>query len=73
MGFEAAGVACKTYATKRLLMQAYMLLGDLDLAKRHYGEALRHDPDHKQAQAAFKAAKALARLRSQVCHAPLGR
>ena len=46
--------------------QAYTGLGDLDMAKRHYGEALRHDPDHAAAKAAFTAAKRLAKLKSQV-------
>ena len=46
--------------------QAYTQLGDLDVAKRHYGEALRHNPDHAEAQKAFSAAKRLAKLKSLV-------
>ncbi|KAK9794626.1 hypothetical protein WJX73_001573 [Symbiochloris irregularis] len=45
--------------------KAFALMGDLDSAKRHYGEALRHDPDDGPAQAAFQTAKRLARLMSQ--------
>ena len=44
---------------------AYAQLGDLDVAKRHFGEALRHDPDFQPAQTAFSAVKRLARLKSQ--------
>ncbi|MCJ1467071.1 hypothetical protein MMC07_005693 [Pseudocyphellaria aurata] len=45
--------------------QAYTQLGDLDMTKRHYGEALRHEPDHAAAKAAFSAAKKLASLKSK--------
>lgn len=51
-------------------MQAYTQLGDLDMAKRHYGEALRHEPDHAAGKAAFSAAKKLASLKSKVSALP---
>jgi DnaJ family protein C protein 3 len=33
--------------------QGYFYSGDHDLAKRHFGEALKYDPDHKEAKAEF--------------------
>lgn len=33
--------------------QGYFYAGDDDLAKRHFGEALNHDPDYKDARDAF--------------------
>eukprot|EP00879_Flechtneria_rotunda_P016714 GHRR01017491.1.p1 GENE.GHRR01017491.1~~GHRR01017491.1.p1 ORF type:complete len:455 (+),score=141.28 GHRR01017491.1:1053-2417(+) len=40
---------------------AYMYLGDHDLAKRHFGEALKYDPDHKDSRQAFNKLKDLDR------------
>lgn len=37
--------------------RAYMYLGEHSLAKRHYGEALKHDPDYSAARKAFAAVK----------------
>ena len=33
--------------------QGYFYSGDHDLAKRHYGEALKYDPDYKDAKTEF--------------------
>lgn len=33
---------------------AYFYLNDVDLAKRHYGEALKYDPDYSGAQKQFR-------------------
>ncbi|KAK9811786.1 hypothetical protein WJX72_009936 [[Myrmecia] bisecta] len=38
---------------------AYFYLNDQDLAKRHFGEALKYDPDHEQVKAAFRKVKNL--------------
>ena len=38
--------------------QGYFYSGDHDLAKRHYGEALKYDPDHKEAKAEFSKVRA---------------
>ncbi|CAD7696130.1 unnamed protein product [Ostreobium quekettii] len=40
---------------------AYVQLGDVTVAKQHFGEALRHDPDYKDAKNAFKEVKAFER------------
>lgn len=29
------------------------MAADHDMAKRHYGEALKHDPDHREARTLF--------------------
>lgn len=39
--------------------QAYYFLGDLDIAKKHFSEALRSDPDHKSAKTWFKSLRTL--------------
>ena len=46
--------------------RAYYLLGDLDPAKRHFSEALRHDPDNRGAQSRFRSVKRLQKLQGQV-------
>jgi Tfp pilus assembly protein PilF len=45
---------------------AYLHLADLDMAKRHVGEALKHDPDNAAAMAQFRKLKKLAKLQAQV-------
>lgn len=45
---------------------AYLQLADLDMAKRHVGEALKHDPDNQDAMAQFRKLKKLAKLQAQV-------
>jgi DnaJ family protein C protein 3 len=44
---------------------AYMYLGDHDLAKRHFGEALKYDPDHSASRKAFNKLKDLDRRRQR--------
>jgi Flp pilus assembly protein TadD len=45
---------------------AYLQLADLDMAKRHIGEALKYDPDNQDAMAQFRKLKKLAKLQAQV-------
>lgn len=45
---------------------AYLQLADLDMAKRHVGEALKYDPDNAEAMAQFRKLKKLAKLQAQV-------
>lgn len=51
--------------------QAYLHLADLDMAKRHVGEALKYDPENQEAMAEFKKLKKLAKLQQQVRRWPL--
>uniref|UniRef100_A0A383VTQ7 J domain-containing protein n=1 Tax=Tetradesmus obliquus TaxID=3088 RepID=A0A383VTQ7_TETOB len=44
---------------------AYMYLADHDMAKRHFGEALKFDPDHKDSRKAFNKLKDLDRKRQR--------
>lgn len=46
--------------------KAYLQLADLDMAKRHVGEALKYDPDNEAAMAEFHKLKKLAKLQAQV-------
>jgi tetratricopeptide (TPR) repeat protein len=46
--------------------RAYLHLADLDMAKRHVGEALKYDPDSQAAMAEFRKLKKLAKLQAQV-------
>ena len=46
--------------------RAYNELGDLEVAKRHFSEALRSDPDHRQAKLLFKGLKQLQRHKEEV-------
>jgi DnaJ family protein C protein 3 len=48
---------------------AYMYLGDHDLAKRHFGEALKYDPDHSPSRKAFNKLKDLDRKRQRATKA----
>ena len=43
--------------------QGYFYSGDHDLAKRHYGEALKYDPDYKEAKTEFSKVCGLLNLR----------
>lgn len=45
--------------------QAYMYLAEHDMAKRHFGEALKFDPDHKDSRKAFNKLKDLDRKRQR--------
>lgn len=45
--------------------QGYFYAGDHDMAKRHFGEALKHDPDYKQARAEFGKVKDYDRKRQR--------
>eukprot|EP00775_Hariotina_reticulata_P013415 gene13415-13543_t len=49
--------------------QAYMYLADHDLAKRHFGEALKFDPDHYASRKAFNKLKDLDRKRQRASRA----
>lgn len=53
--------------------RAYFMLADLDMAKRHLGEALKYDPDNRAAMTDFRNIKRLAKSRSQVQQALLKR
>eukprot|EP00878_Enallax_costatus_P025984 GHUV01027850.1.p1 GENE.GHUV01027850.1~~GHUV01027850.1.p1 ORF type:complete len:365 (+),score=138.23 GHUV01027850.1:272-1366(+) len=44
---------------------AYMYLADHDMAKRHFGEALKFDPDYKDSRKAFNKLKDLDRKRQR--------
>lgn len=57
---DAANVAALLLRGK-----AYSHLGDLEVAKRHFSEALRSDPDDKAAKALFKDVKKLQRHKAQ--------
>lgn len=46
---------------------AYLHLGDIPVAVRHFSEALRSDPDHREAMALFRSLKQLQRKREKVC------
>ena len=46
--------------------KSYFYLDDQSMAKRHFGEALKHDPDHKQAQAEFSKVRKLYKHKAQV-------
>ena len=44
---------------------AYMYTGDHDLAKRHFGEALKYDPDYSPARKGFNKIKDLDRKKQR--------
>ena len=50
--------------------KSYFYIDDLDMAKRHFGEALKHDPDHQQAKAQFSKVRSLHKKKSQVGLSP---
>ncbi|GFR39803.1 hypothetical protein Agub_g291 [Astrephomene gubernaculifera] len=45
--------------------RAYFYLADHDLAKRHFGEALKYDPEHREARSGFNKVKEYDRKRSR--------
>lgn len=49
--------------------QAYYYLNDHDLAKRHFGEILKFDPDHSGARKSFNRIKDLERKRTRAARA----
>ncbi|KAI8472987.1 MAG: DnaJ-like protein [Monoraphidium minutum] len=49
--------------------RAYLYLGDHDLAKRHFGEALKYDPDYAPARKAFNLVKDLERRKQRAARA----
>ena len=46
--------------------KSYFYLDDQSMAKRHFGEALKYDPEHKQAKAEFAKVKSLYKKKAQV-------
>ena len=46
--------------------KSYFYMDDQSMAKRHFGEALKYDPDHKLAQAEFSKVRSLYRHKAQV-------
>lgn len=46
--------------------KSYFYMDDQSMAKRHFGEALKYDPEHKLAQAEFSKVRSLYKLKSQV-------
>ena len=46
--------------------RSYFYMDDQSMAKRHFGEALKHDPDHKQAKAEFSKVRGLYKQKAQV-------
>lgn len=46
--------------------RSYFYMDDQSMAKRHFGEALKHDPDHKQAKAEFSKVRGLYKKKAQV-------
>lgn len=51
--------------------RAYMYLAEHDMAKRHFGEALKHDPDHAGARREFKKIKDLDKKRQRAARSAL--
>lgn len=46
--------------------KSYFYMDDQSMAKRHFGEALKYDPDHKLAKAEFSKVRGLYKLKAQV-------
>ena len=46
--------------------KSYFYLDDQSMAKRHFGEALKYDPEHKLAKAEFSKVRSLYKLKAQV-------
>lgn len=46
--------------------KSYFYLDDQSMAKRHFGEALKYDPEHKPAQAEFSKVRKLYKHKAQV-------
>lgn len=46
--------------------KSYFYLDDQSMAKRHFGEALKYDPEHKLAQAEFSKVRKLYKHKAQV-------
>ena len=55
--------------------KSYFYMDDQSMAKRHFGEALKYDPEHKKAKAEFTKVRTLYKKKAQVSqpHALLGR
>ena len=54
--------------------KSYFYMDDQSMAKRHFGEALKYDPEHKEATAEFSKVRTLYKKKAQVSqsHALLG-
>ncbi len=54
--------------------KSYFYMDDQSMAKRHFGEALKYDPEHKEAKAEFTKVRTLYKKKAQVSqpHALLG-
>ena len=54
--------------------KSYFYMDDQSMAKRHFGEALKYDPEHKEAKAEFTKVRSLYKKKAQVSqpHALLG-
>ena len=46
--------------------KSYFYMDDQSMAKRHFGEALKYDPEHEPAKAAFSKVRKLYKLKAQV-------
>lgn len=46
--------------------KSYFYMDDQSMAKRHFGEALKYDPEHKLAQAEFSKVRKLYKHKAQV-------
>ena len=50
--------------------KSYFYMDDQSMAKRHFGEALKYDPEHKDAKAEFSKVRALYKKKAQVSSSP---
>ena len=48
--------------------KSYFYMDDQSMAKRHFGEALKYDPEHKEAKAEFTKVRTLYKKKAQVSH-----
>ena len=46
--------------------KSYFYMDDQSMAKRHFGEALKYDPEHKEAKAEFSKVRTLYKKKAQV-------
>jgi len=46
--------------------KSYFYMDDQSMAKRHFGEALKYDPEHKEAKAEFTKVRTLYKKKAQV-------
>lgn len=50
--------------------KSYFYMDDQSMAKRHFGEALKYDPEHKEAKAEFSKVRAIYKKKAQVSSSP---